>query len=46
MLPSTFMKLPYWERAFVIASIQIRVEDEKKKEKESQRKARRGRRKK
>ncbi len=40
------MELPFWEKAFVIASTQIRVEDEKKKAKESQRKAKRGRRKK
>ncbi len=45
MLPSTFMNLPPWEKAFVIASTQIRVDDEKKKAEETKRKAKRGRRK-
>lgn len=43
--PSKFLDLPIKERAFVIASIEVRVESEKKKEAELKAKAsRRGKR--
>jgi hypothetical protein len=37
--PSKFLNLPIEERAFVIASCKVRVEDEKKKEAELKAKA-------
>ena len=37
--PSKFMNLPVKERAFVIASIKVRCEDEKKREAELKSKA-------
>ena len=33
MLPSTFLSLPKHEKAFIIASIQLKIEHEKKEEK-------------
>lgn len=42
--PSEFLDLPVLERAFVIASIKVRCEDEKKKEAELKAKARKGKR--
>jgi hypothetical protein len=43
LIPSAFLALPRKERAFIIAAIEIRVEQEKKKQKELERKQRRGR---
>lgn len=43
--PSKFLALPIKERAFVIASIDIRCEAERKKEAELKSKARKGNRK-
>lgn len=40
--PSKFLDLPVKERAFVIASIQVRGEDEKKREAELKSKMRKG----
>lgn len=40
MLPSTFMSLDRNEKAFIIASIKIKVEDEKKRHKEMESKTR------
>ncbi|MCI8350157.1 MAG: hypothetical protein HFJ86_03205 [Oscillospiraceae bacterium] len=43
--PSKFLGLPVRERAFVIGSIRVRVEDERRQEEEAKRKAKeRGRR--
>lgn len=39
MLPSKFMNLDKQEKAFVVAAIQIKIENDKKKEKEVARKA-------
>lgn len=41
--PSKFLDLPVKEKAFVIASIQVRGEDEKKREAELKSKMRKGR---
>lgn len=41
MLPSEFTKLDKQEKAFVIAAIQIKIENDKKKEKELERKSKR-----
>ena len=41
MLPSQFMELDDYERAFVIAAIQIKIDTEKKKAKEAERKSKR-----
>lgn len=41
MLPSEFIKLDKQEKAFVIAAIQIKIENDKKKEKELERKSKR-----
>ena len=41
MLPSTFMNLPREEKAFVIAAIGIKAENDKKKQKELERKTKR-----
>jgi len=41
LLPSQFDSLPKQEKAFVTASIKIKLEDEKKKMEEAKRKARR-----
>lgn len=41
MLPSVFLNLPREEQAFIIASIDIKIEAEKKKAKEAERKAKR-----
>lgn len=41
ILPSVFDSLPDEEKAFVIASIDIKVESEKKKQKELERKTKR-----
>ena len=38
--PHEFLELPRKERAFVIAAVEIRVEDEKKREREIERKSR------
>lgn len=40
MLPSQFISLDENERAFVIAAIQIKLENDKKKQKELEKKAR------
>jgi hypothetical protein len=39
MLPSQFISLDENERAFVIAAIQIKMENDKKKQKEMEKKA-------
>lgn len=39
MLPSKFVNLDKQEKAFVVAAIQIKIENDKKKEKEVARKA-------
>ena len=39
LLPSDFLKLPMRERAFIIASIETRVESEKKAAREAKAKA-------
>ena len=41
MLPSTFLKLPKKEKAFVIASIQIKQEKKKKEERKLKSKGKR-----
>lgn len=41
MLPSEFTNLDKQEKAFIIAAIQIKIENDKKKEKELERKAKR-----
>lgn len=38
MLPSEFLRLPSYEKAFVIASIDIRVEEEKKERRNAENK--------
>ena len=40
MLPSTFINLDAYEKAFIIASIDIKVENEKKEQKKLQQKKR------
>ena len=42
ILPSVFLELEEPEKAFVIGSIKVKMEDDKKKEKEMKRKAKRG----
>lgn len=42
MLPSTFLNLPRLERAFLIASVQTKIDAEKKAQKEAERKAKKG----
>ena len=34
MLPSTFLNLPHKEKAFIMASIDIKIKDDKEKEKQ------------
>lgn len=41
MLPSTFMKLPREEKAFIIAAISIKADNDRKKQKELERKTKR-----
>lgn len=41
MLPSTYLNLPREEKAFVIAAIDIKIENEKKQAKEMKRKGKR-----
>ena len=41
MLPSQYLALPRREKAFIIAAIEIKAEDEKRREKEIERKSRR-----
>ena len=41
MLPSTFAELPMNEKAFIIAAINIKIENDKKEKKELERKAKR-----
>jgi len=43
MLPSEFLKLDRREKAFIVAAIQIKIEEDKKKEKELERLSRRRR---
>lgn len=38
MLPSTFLNLEFHDKAFIIAAIQIRTENEKKEEQKMKRK--------
>lgn len=44
LTPSQLFALDRRERAFIIAAIEVRVEQEKKKQKEMERKQRRGKR--
>ncbi|MBE6070685.1 MAG: hypothetical protein E7208_01875 [Clostridium butyricum] len=44
ILPSQFISMSREEKAFIIAAIDIKVEDDKKKAKEAERKAKRGKR--
>ena len=39
MLPSTYMSLDFEEKAFVIAAIKIKLENDKNKQKELERKS-------
>ncbi|MEK3973727.1 hypothetical protein [Psychrobacillus sp. FSL K6-1267] len=41
--PSEFESLPKYEKAFVIAAVQIKMENDKKKEEEAKRDSRKGR---
>jgi len=41
-LPSQYLSLPRTEKAFVIASIQVKIEAEKKAQKEAERKGKKG----
>jgi len=43
-LPHVFLSLPRQERAFIIAAINVRIENEKKKEKELKQKKSSGKR--
>ena len=43
LLPSDFLQLPRREKAFIIAAIQVRAENERKKQKEMERKSARRR---
>jgi len=45
MIPSYFLALPRKERAFIIAAIEIKMENDKKRQKEIERKSRKGGRK-
>ncbi|MDE6052934.1 MAG: hypothetical protein K2G55_04045 [Lachnospiraceae bacterium] len=42
ILPSVFMAMEEMEKAFVIASIKLKLEDDKKKEKEMKRRTNKG----
>jgi len=44
ILPHVFLSLPRQERAFIIAAINVRIENEKKKEKELKQKKSSGKR--
>jgi len=44
MLPSQYEALPRREKAMIIAMIQIKMEDDKKKNEEMKRKAKKGKR--
>jgi hypothetical protein len=41
-LPSYFLELDEQEKAFVVASIKVKMENDKKREKEMERKAKKG----
>ena len=41
-LPSEYLALPRLEKAFIIASIQVKIEAEKKAQKEAERKGKKG----
>ena len=43
ILPSVFLELDEQEKAFIVAAIQIKMENDKKKEKEIKRKSKKGR---
>jgi prophage tail gpP-like protein len=42
-LPSVFLELDEQEKAFIVAAIQIKMENDRKKEKEIKRKSKKGR---
>lgn len=42
ILPSQYLALDRYERAFVIASIQVKIESDKKQEKEAKKQGRKG----
>ncbi|MBP8311610.1 hypothetical protein J4G49_02710 [Clostridium neonatale] len=44
ILPSEFVNMSNEEQAFIIACIDIKIEDDKKKAKEAERKSKRGKR--
>ena len=43
ILPSVFLELDEQEKAFIVAAIQIKMENDRKKEKEIKRKSKKGR---